>query len=206
MDDRVPRVVAEFRAVDRAIEVFVATSQLACPPGCGACCNSPEVEASTIELLPMAEALVAEGLADVALAALDDALSRGLRGAAPGEPAPSRCVMFRPDLSDPARGRCGAYTVRPLVCRLFGFGTRGTRTGRTELVACRVMRSFDPVRMQHVEGDSAALALAPVMADHAQALGVEGEVSRLRPINHALRDALERVVLARRMRTLTDEG
>jgi len=206
MDERVPRVLAEFRTVDRAIDGFVAASGLACPPGCGACCNSPEVEATTVELLPMAEALAADGRADEALAALDDALARGRLETALGAPAPSRCVMFRPDPVDPARGRCGAYTVRPLVCRLFGFGTRQTRTGRVELVACRVMRASDPARMQRVESDSELLSLAPVMADHAQALGVEGEVARLRPINVALRDALERVVLARRMHGLAAEG
>jgi Fe-S-cluster containining protein len=196
MDARVARVVAEFQAVDLAVDAFVAVAQLACPPGCGACCNWPEIEATTVELLPMAEALAAEGRAFEVLAALDDAL------------APSRCVMYRPDLVDPAHGRCSAYAVRPLICRLFGYGTRRTRTGRMELLACRVMRASDPARMQCVESDGAALALAPVMADHAQALGVEGasDVAHLRPINVALRDALERVVLARRMTGLAAEA
>jgi Fe-S-cluster containining protein len=207
MDERVPRVMAEFDAVDRAIEAFVAASKLSCPPECGACCNSPEVEATTVELLPMAEALVAEERADEVLAALDAALARGVSGAGLGEPVPSRCVMYRPDPADAARGRCGAYAVRPLICRMFGFGTRRERTGRTELVACRVMRASDPARMQHAERDDAALSLAPVMSDHAHALGVEspGDEARLRPINVALHEALQRVVLARRLRGLADE-
>jgi Fe-S-cluster containining protein len=205
MDERIPRVMAEFSAVDRAIDAFALASHLVCPPGCGACCNSPEVEATTVELLPMAESLVVDGRADEVLAALDAALARGVSAPVLGEPAPSRCVMYRPDPADAARGRCGAYTVRPLICRMFGFGTRRTRTGRTELVACRVMRAFDPTRMQSVEGDTAVLSVAPLMADHVQALGVEGDVARLRPINMALRDALERVVLERRLRGLADE-
>jgi len=208
MDERVPRVMAGYRAVDRAIDAFTRVSHLACPPGCGACCNSPEVEATTVELLPMAEALVAAGRLDEALAALDAAIARGTREVGPGEPAPSRCVMYRPDPADPARGRCGAYTERPLICRLFGFGTRRARTGRTELVACRVMRASEPARMQRVEADETTLALAPVMADHVHALGGEspGDDARARPINEALREALERVVLARRMRDLAAEG
>lgn len=187
MQERVVRVQERLSAVDREVAAFVTATGLACPPGCGACCLSPEVESSPVELAPMAAALVDAGRADETLAALAAA------------PVPGPCVLYRPDASDPRRGRCSAYATRPLLCRLFGFGARRTRAGRTELVACRTMRAADPERVAAAAGNELLLAHAPLMADHVHAVAAEapGDGARLVPINLALREALERELFLR---------
>ncbi|MEZ6016351.1 MAG: YkgJ family cysteine cluster protein [Planctomycetota bacterium] len=194
MQERIVRVRDRFDAVEREVEAFVAASSLACPAGCGACCLSPEIEATSVELLPMAQALVDEGRAASVLEALAAA------------PRSGPCIMYAPDPSDPQRGRCTAYATRPLLCRLFGFGTRRERSGRVELVACRTMRAADPTGVADVAANDVLLALAPVMADHAHALGTDfpGDAAHAVPINDALRSALERELLMRRMRAASE--
>lgn len=194
MQEQVERVRERFAAVDAEVDRFIQASGLACPTGCGGCCRSPEIEATSIELVPMAAALVAEGRGLEVLRALDAAPSFG------------PCVMYIPEAGDPSRGRCSAYAVRPLVCRLFGFGTRRERGGRVKLVSCRTMQAADPVRVSAVAGDPAMLALAPVMSEHVHALGTDfpGAGAYARPINGALRAALERELLRDQLGRLAD--
>ncbi len=192
MQERVVRVQGRLEAVDGEVERFVAASGLTCPPGCGACCLSPDVEATVVELAPMAAALVAAGRAEATLAALAAA------------PRPAPCVLYTPDPANPRQGRCSAYATRPLICRLFGFGARHGRSGRPELAACKTMRAADPARMESVTSDELLVRRAPVMADHAHGLASDfpGEGSVLLPINVALELALQRELLHRRMTEL----
>jgi len=192
MQERVVRVQGRLAAIDGEVEHFVAASGLACPPGCGACCLSPEVEATVVELAPMAAALIDAGRAEATLAALAAA------------PRPAPCVLYQPDPADPRRGRCSAYATRPLICRLFGFGARHGRDGRPELVTCKTMRAADPERMAAVSADELLVRRAPIMADHAHGLAADfpGEGTELLPINAALEQALHRELLHRRMADL----
>lgn len=196
MQDSVVRVRDRFAAVDLELARFAGGSGLACPPGCGACCLSPEVEATVLEMGPMAEALVEEGRAEEVLEALASSF----------EPGP--CVMYHPDPTDPKRGRCSAYASRPLLCRVFAFGTRRERSGRLALVSCRTMRALDPEAMARVEANDILLRAAPVMSDHAHALGTDfpGHGAHALPINGALRIALEHELLRRRLEAASDEG
>ncbi|QDV06134.1 Flagellin N-methylase [Planctomycetes bacterium Poly30] len=199
MQDSVVRVRDRFVAVDLELAAFASSSGLACPPACGACCLSPEVEATVLEMGPMAQDLTEEGRADAMLQAL------ALADLAPAA-RPGRCVMYQPDAADPKRGRCGAYAARPLICRVFAFGTRRERSGRVALVSCRTMRDLDPVAMANVEANDVLLSRAPVMSDHAHALGTDfpGSEAYALPINEALRIALERELLLRRMSAASD--
>jgi Fe-S-cluster containining protein len=208
MEERLSRVRERFARVEVEVGAFAAASQLACPAGCGACCNSPDVEASTVELHPMAEALLAAGRGEAVLAALHDASQPGSHAGSNSGPKPAPCVLYVPDPSDPRRGRCSMYAERPLVCRLFGFGARRERTGRARLVVCSTMRAADPVHVTAVAENEVLAALAPVMADHAHAVSAEfpGDEGRLRPINEALREALERALLRARFEEQADAG
>ena len=178
-------------AAERAAHGFAAASGLACPPRCGACCLSPEVEASAGECAPLAAELAREGRGEQVLAALAGAAERG----------ETRCVLYRPDPGDPRHGRCAAYALRPLVCRLYGFAGRRTRDGASELVLCRTMAEHDPARAAAAQALVAAGLAPPLFADHARALSAAepGEPARLVPINEALRAALERELLRRRL-------
>jgi len=178
-------VTRRFEDADAEVERLRERTGLACPPRCGACCLSPEVETTERELAPLAAELVRTGHALGVLAELE-------RLATAGE---LRCALYAPDDGDPRRGRCSAYAWRPLICRLFGFAARRDRHGRPELAACRVMREADPATVaaavRHVEAGGEVA----VFADHAAAAATEP----LRPINAALRAAIERAGMRARL-------
>ncbi|NJL55473.1 YkgJ family cysteine cluster protein [bacterium] len=112
-----------YAEIDRQTAAFAEGTGLACPPGCGACCLSPEVEATVLEMLPLAQWLVHEGRGEEVLA---DLVRWGIR----------QCIFYGFQSEDGTLGRCGVYAVRPLLCRLFGFAAVRDRTGRAQLAAC----------------------------------------------------------------------
>jgi len=188
------RLVARFARADALTGGLRERAGLACPPGCGACCLSPEVETTALELRPLARELARAGRAGALLAEL-------ARRASAGD---ARCVLYAPEPGDARRGRCTAYGLRPLVCRLFGFAARRDRAGRLELVACRTMRAWDPAAVSRAERDVAAGGTAAVLPDEAHALAAEfpDAGARRLPINAALARALERELLRCRLRAL----
>ncbi len=177
--DRVcEEILTQYRAVDSAAASFAEISGLACPPGCGQCCQTPEIQATALEMLPMARSIIDSKRQD-SLGDLD----------------PGTCVFFEQG-SRPGLGRCRAYDLRPLVCRLFGYAARRDKAGLPEFAACHV----------HSAESSEALARARKMAREAPVFGDEftklasldpGQGWDLLPINTALKRALERVHLQR---------
>jgi Fe-S-cluster containining protein len=169
-------ILKHYHAVDSATSAFGKRAGLSCPPGCGQCCETPDIQATELEMLPMARSITQTGKTET----LGD-LSRGT------------CVFFEPG-PGPGAGRCNAYELRPLVCRLFGFAARRSKSGRAELASCRVHQTQSP------EGLKRALLLAgeaPQFQDEFTRLaGLEPGIGwELLPINVALKRALERVYL-----------
>lgn len=181
-----------------ATEAFSAAHGLHCPPGCGACCLSPEVECSVTEWGPLVRELVREGRAEAVLAQLHAQLASGS----------SVCVFYAPEDGDPRRGRCQVYGLRPMICRLFGFSARRGRDGTPELVSCRVMREQDPAAVAAAAQAVREGAPAPVMGDLMGAVLTEapGTDGRMLPINEALRVALERALLRARFEAAEQTG
>lgn len=181
-----------------ATEAFSAAHGLHCPPGCGACCLSPEVECSVTEWGPLVRELVHEGRAEAVLAQLHAQLASGS----------SVCVFYAPEDGDPRRGRCQVYGLRPMICRLFGFSARRDRDGTPELVSCRVMREQDPAAVAAAAQAVREGAPAPVMGDLMGAVLAEapGTDGRMLPINEALRVALERALLRARFEAAEETG
>jgi uncharacterized protein len=197
MQERIDLVHARLVLADTQTEALSARTGLACPPGCGACCLSPEIETSVADLLPLAAELVRAGRAAGVLAEIE-------RRSAGGE---RRCVLYEPDASDERRGRCAAYAHRPLVCRLFGFAARRDREGSPALVGCRTMRAAEPEAVARAEAHVREGGAVAFFADHAHALAAElpAEGAVQRPINEALGDALQRALLAERFGRLERE-
>jgi Fe-S-cluster containining protein len=179
-------VRALYRRLDRRIASFRRAAGLACPRGCGECCLSPEVEATVLEMLPLALQLRRQGLLAPTLGRLGG-----------GEP-PRRCLFYSPAPLGAFGGHCTMYAWRPLLCRLFGFAAVAGSGGRPELAVCGRMRAADPERAQAAAAAVRSGRLeAPLMRDWSLAayrldptLG-----SSPLPINAALKQALERVGL-----------
>jgi Fe-S-cluster containining protein len=178
---------AIYRRLDRRIAAFRRRSGLACPAGCGECCRSTEVEATILEMLPLALELHRRGRTE-------EVLDR-LRG---GQ-APERCVLFSERPQGPFGGHCTEYSLRPLLCRLFGFAAMENREGEPELVACRLIREADPsLTAEATESVARSRLAAPLMRAYTLAMYRLDPVlgSSALPINTALKQALERVALA----------
>ncbi len=184
-------VRALYRRLDRRIASFRRASGLACPAGCGACCLSPEVEATVLEMLPLALELGRGGLLESTLA--------GLGSGAP----PRRCLFYSPAPLGAFGGHCSVYPWRPLMCRLFGFAAVAGPEGRPALAVCGRMRAAFPDRTQAAAAAVSSRRLgAPLMRDWSlAAYRLEPTLgSSPLPINAALKQALERVGLEHGLR------
>src|SRR5262245_9757331 len=118
--DQVKGILSE---IDAGTSSFARRSGLACPNGCGHCCENPQVETTVLEALPLAYWLLTrpEGV-DLASEELSAIRAEGER---------RRCIFYKPTAgSDPTLGRCTVYEERPGLCRLFGFAARLNRNSR----------------------------------------------------------------------------
>ena len=178
----VSRVMDLYARIDKAVAEFQLKSGLRCPTGCGACCPGADVEATILEMLPLAHEMLCNGQADEWIERL----------ASPKES--NRCLLYsETSLSDGA-GHCGFYQWRPTLCRLFGFCAVRSRTGTKILSVCRSIKQNDP------QGAAAAAALAdeaPCFVHYsAQVYALDPVLgTHLMPINTALRSAIERLGL-----------
>lgn len=186
------QVMVAYSQIDQATESFQAATGLHCPPGCGQCCESPNVEATPLEMLPLALELFRRDDVDVWLERVADVQESG------------PCVFYKPDPLIPGNGRCQMYQWRPSICRLFGFAAGIRKDGTPELAACVRHKQLMPDRVAAAQTAIAQSAMTsknsihiPIFSDCTQAianLDPHWGTERM-PINRALRVALERVGL-----------
>jgi Fe-S-cluster containining protein len=180
-----------YAAADDAIATFQAATGLACPRGCGACCEEQTPFVRIADMEEIAAAHVARGIGEETLE----------RARAAGDARP--CVIYQPGRLP---GGCTEYDLRPTLCRLFGFGAVRDKHGQAALAACKIHKRDMP--------EAAARAIAfvdgggdvPMIADWqaaADAASDDGDL-RLMPINLALARALERALLRAHLSALAE--
>jgi len=179
------RVLDLYVRADEATLRFKATSGLDCPPGCSTCCLSENVEATPLEMLPLAFHLFRTRQAELVLKRIERQADSNS----------NRCILFRPDLGDTDSGACSEYSHRALVCRLFGYAGGKDRTGRPRLAFCRVMRHR--MTPSDTVTDPAGIDNLPLFHDFGMAITVlhPDLGTARRPINLAIREALLKVGL-----------
>ncbi|HEY9672003.1 MAG TPA: YkgJ family cysteine cluster protein [Waterburya sp.] len=196
------KVMALYAQIDQLTDTFLVTTQLHCPSGCGWCCTSPDVEATPLEMLPIAFELFRRGEGEVWI-------ERTTR-----EQEIKTCLFYQPNPLIPDQGRCQAYAMRPTICRLFGWSTATNKSGQPELIACTRHKALMPEVVACVAAAIANGLEAPNMAALSQQVAnLDPELGRQRmPINQALRVALFRVGLELQLtgdshaRTAADSG
>ena len=151
-------------------------SGFSCPTGCGKCCQNPEVEASVLEMIPMAMKLWREGQA---LEWLDFLPEAGI------------CHIL--ESHGPGRGRCSSYEERPIVCRAFGVSGYFDKSHAIGVSLCCELKELHSPTEKELNQLAPSL---PVIADWAQQVfSLSPELSRERyPLNVALKMALEKVL------------
>lgn len=183
-------VLKIFDDVDRATKRASDAMQVKCPSTCGTCCDNPSVMAHPVEMLPAAQALLAEGRAQALLHQAEQALAHQ-----------QPCVFFErrndaPHAHGHVQGRCGAYAWRPTLCRLFGFAGFRNARGQVELAACWVHHETQPDAMDRAHDQVAAGHVPlPVFADvEHRVLALAQDGTPEVPINAALAQALRTVL------------
>jgi uncharacterized protein len=175
-----------FDEIDRQTRAFQQATGLGCPPGCGRCCENPQVEVTVLDCLPLAMALFEQGTGETWLERLQS-------------PEFDRCLFYQPDPILPGNGRCSVYPWRPLLCRTFGFATVRNKQGEPELAACAQHKLTQPETVQQCQTAITNGLPAPSFADLAtQLAAIDPAIGQqCLPINRAMRLALERVGLQR---------
>lgn len=180
------RVLVIHHQIDAQTAAFRAATGLGCPTGCGRCCDNPQIEATPLEMLPMALALIHQGEAAAWL-------ERVRRQAPLGT-----CVFYQADPAISGNGHCQKYTWRPLLCRLFGYAAVTDKQGLPVLSACSRLGEQRPEQLAAVQGAIATGCPVPKFADWQVRLTQLDPYwgHQHLPINQALMVALERVGLA----------
>ncbi len=163
--------------MEQAFGAFQSSTGITCPPNCGQCCTHPEIEASPLEMLPLALHLYAEGKALAYLERLDE--------------ASSTCLLYQ---GDEKRGKCVAYAYRPSVCRMFGVGGIQDKKGEVSFSVCKHLKEDKPIQMKSLNNE---LTDIPMMLDWTHKLMALDHklVSEKLPINQALKRSLEKILL-----------
>jgi len=180
------RLFKVYEEIDNQTAALRAITELRCPPGCGTCCSCTTVEATVLEMLPVARDFLRRR---EALALLE-------RFGAADDEGP--CVFYQPERSARGEGCCGVYVLRPSVCRLFGYGAVKDKYGAAQLAVCTVMNEVIPRAAQDAAYAVRRGLAAPGFTGFArQVAGLDPALGgKPLPINRALRIALEREGLA----------
>jgi len=181
--DLIREIMNIYFEIDRKISIFQLSTGLRCPPGCGSCCESKNVEATILECLPLADHIYRRKEAESVLASVDRKVIENDR----------RCVLFKLDERIAASGRCAYYGFRPLVCRLFGFAARRDKFGKQEICLCRVVKGNNHELIEKLPEAGDAMSNAPISHDSFMRIASlhPGLGFKLFPINIALKNALE---------------
>jgi uncharacterized protein len=142
-------VYAAYKEADRSVSAFAAKAALQCPGGCGRCCESPFIEASPLECLPLAATLIPKAEEWLARLELHLRLNRTL---------PSSCPFYVS--FGFGKGFCSVYDQRPLICRLYGFAAYIDDAGNDELDSCHY-HTEHRTHLPSVDPDGTGAAKAP---------------------------------------------
>ena len=160
---------------------YQASTNLPCLEGCGRCCLNPEVDASTLEMIPIALKIYDDGK-------LDEWLDR-VEG-----PMQDHCIFYQQ--VDEQKGRCGIYGERPALCRMFGVAGYLTKEREVTLSICKYISEKYPERVPHAKA-RANRESTPVFANWTALVSTLGtpDMNLRFPINTALKKALHKIAL-----------
>lgn len=117
-----------YKKVEGETRRFARTTGIRCPSNCGICCATAKVETTPLEMLPLAADLWSRNKGFFWLKKLD------------AKPGARVCVFFKPDPRNKKNGRCGVYSLRPLICRLFGFSATKDKQGKAVYGGCKIIK------------------------------------------------------------------
>lgn len=185
-------VLNEYQLLSEEFGSYQKQSGLHCLAGCGACCNNPQVEASILEMLPLALHLFDIGQAELYLEQMRD--SGGFA-----------CHLFQRHSLDGMKGACTVYEWRPGICRMFGVAGYRSKTELPVLSVCGTIKNSVPAK--YADALIAVSTSSPPMLAYGRQRVAKIDYAlgeKLMPINQALLRALEKVLTQAAYCTLDD--
>ena len=161
---------------------FARMSSLACPSGCGRCCDMADTEVSDIEALVIARFLMVENQSFI------PEFFRKLRRRQE-EPCRKACIFYEGD----SELHCIVYQARPLICRCFGYSAERDKTGALYFALCGHMELAAELQNRDTVLKVIFEPYPPVMADYRKEIEIlenEGARSGLRPLAEAVEKCL----------------
>lgn len=168
-----------YEEMSASFAAFQSASGWHCMSGCGKCCLNPEIEASPLEMLPMALAIYDNGQ-------LDEWYEKLLTT------EQNYCLAYVGD--EKGNGKCGIYQGRPSLCRMFGVAGYKNKHEEITLSVCKYLREEYKIDALPVGLDPESTPTFPYWSYRLSTLD-QKLLSERMPINHALKAALEKVAL-----------
>lgn len=177
------RVEAVYGEMADTFSGYQQASGLSCRSSCGECCTQTTIEATVLEMLPLALHLFDQGKAEQTLTQLEEL------------PEVSGCFFYQRLSFDGKQGQCTVYQQRPSICRVFGAAGYRDKQSKAALSVCKTIKA------DHTEKYQQHLIMlgeqTPPMMMNAkeQVSQLDYELgSKHYPINHAMQHALEKVL------------
>ena len=180
----VAALMQAYDALGEEMAVARKATNFYCLEGCGACCYTPSknLEVTLFEAIPMAMALIKDGVHEAFLAELEV-----------GDCGERPCVMYSLTSEDGKMGFCKQYEARPLICRLFGSSKKVGKDGVLLPIVCKPLKAIHFGSEQQKGAIMAVLPLSATVSARARALNL-GLSQELFGINEAVRRALHYVL------------
>lgn len=172
-----------YEEMGKTFSEYQKASGLHCPQGCGKCCTNPDIEASALEMLPLALRILDENKLEYWLEKLEN-------------PSQDFCLMFESHSPDGKLGQCGVYNERPPVCRMFGVAGHYDKHRQISLSVCKLLREKYPDLTKTSESEVSEEKTPMLVTWSYRLAGLNPALIQDRmPINLALQQALEKVAL-----------
>jgi Fe-S-cluster containining protein len=153
---------------------YQSSTGLNCLSGCGRCCMNPDIEASPLEMIPLALKIYDEGKLDEWLQKLES-------------PGRDFCLLLK-ESENEGQGQCISYNERPSICRMFGVGGVFDKHHKTTLSICKYIKEASKNFPETTDG----APLIPLWSSKLASLDPELTQKKY-PINKAIKLALEKV-------------
>ncbi len=167
-----------YQEMSDSFSSYQSSSGWNCLTSCGKCCLNPEVDASILEMIPMAYSIYQEGNLDVWMEKLRTSEQ-------------AHCLVYEAGEKE-GEGKCGRYQDRPSLCRMFGVSGHFNKQHEITLSVCKLIKDKYGLAGEELKGKKDS---TPMMADWSMKLGaIHPElIQKKLPINKALLGALEKV-------------
>lgn len=171
-------LLKEYEEMSSAFSIAQTKNNLQCPSNCGRCCENPSIEASVLEMLPMALYLHDNNLVDTYLEKIDQAMT-----------TTQYCIGLQ-------NNRCHLHQYRPTICRMFGVSGHLDKNRNLKASICKVLKEHNPEDSHKIISNPENHNL-PIMTHwSSKLLTLEPELlSKQIHINLALRQAIQKVEL-----------